>query len=84
MAVASFHPSTGDDYYMTVVPALDNEVISIVNDIRKQPEPVVMSPPKSRPQAQPTYQQETRSPEDDPNSLPFWEGKSANNFYETI
>lgn len=70
MAVASFHPSTGDSYFMTEVPNMENEIIAVFTDIQKQQEPVAVSAPKFRPQAQPTYQ-ETRRIDDDPNAIPF-------------
>jgi hypothetical protein len=71
MAVASFHPSTGDSYFMTEVPNMENEVVAVFTDIQKQQEPVAATaPPKSRPQAQPTYQ-ETRRIDNDPNAIPF-------------
>jgi hypothetical protein len=50
MAIASFHPAIGENYFMTEVPTWENEVENVFNQIRedrdrtRQPE---MSPPRT-------------------------------------
>ena len=52
MAVASFHPNTGDTYVMTKVPVWDLEVESIFKDISRrriqEEAPRDLEPPKSK------------------------------------
>lgn len=51
MAVASFHPNTGDTYFMTEVPRWESEVESIFSEISRRritvEVPVDLKPPKS-------------------------------------
>ena len=58
MAVASFHPSTGESYFMAEVPVWEREVESIFEEIsagreEEEEEVLEMSPPRTRPQSQP-------------------------------
>ena len=75
MAVASFHPSTGDTYFMTEVPDWTDEVESIFKEISKSrvrqelPNPTPMNP--SRPSQAPKSKTFTRPTFDDDVPLPF-------------
>ena len=52
MAVASFHPNTGDTYFMTEVPVWESEVESIFDEISRRriqvEAPGDLEPPKSK------------------------------------
>jgi hypothetical protein len=52
MAVASFHPNTGDTYFMTEVPIWESEVESIFDEISRRriqvEAPRDLEPPKSK------------------------------------
>ena len=81
MAVASFHPSTGDTYFMTEVPDWTDEVESIFKEISKsrvrseQPDPAPMN--QDRPSQAPrtrTFTRPSFDEEDDDHKispLPF-------------
>ena len=55
MAVASFHPSTGESYFMAEVPVWEREVESVLEEISsgREEQNLEMSPPRTRPQSQP-------------------------------
>ena len=76
MAVASFHPNTGDSYFMVEVPVWEREVESVFEEMASgrtnSDEILEMSPPRTRPQAQQVVKQKAPvSPVDEQYDIPF-------------
>ena len=76
MAVASFHPNTGDSYFMVEAPVWEREVESVFEEMsngRTNTEEVLeMSPPRTRPQIQQSVNPKAPvSPVNDQYDIPF-------------